>query len=272
MNVPLTVTLQGMSRLFYFVSWIAVPLLACGAADLPPAADIIARVMKRAELVAQETPTNHYVYDKRTITGEMDENGAVTKSTEKLYKVELAGGLPLPRLVKITGRDLTAKELEKENEREAAFRQRVTQVDVKNKVKNKEALATPDLVKRFDFTVIKREWIDGRPTLVATFKPRPASADASIEDRVYQKLFGTIWVDEREAEITRIDAQLNEPVPVGWFGAIGSLNQFQGTVERARLPDGVWVNRKTMFTVKARKVFLAMHSKTIAESSGFRLE
>ena len=82
----------------------------------------------------------------------------------------------------------------------------------------------------------------------------------------------TVWVDEGEAEIARIDAHLDEPVPVGWFGAVGSLNQFQGTVERTRLPDGVWVNRKTVFTVMARKVFLAVRSKTVAESSGFRLE
>jgi hypothetical protein len=259
-----------MTRFLYFFGWLVAPLLACGAADLPPASDIIARVIKRAELVARETPTNHYVYDKRTITSEMDENGAVTKSTEKLYKVELAGGLPLPRLVKIAGRNLTAKELEKENEREAALRQSVTRVDMKDKAKRKETLVTPDLIEHFDFTVTKREMIEGRPTLVATFKPRLGGAEASIEERIYQKLSGTIWIDEGEAEVAKIDAHLDEPVPVGWFGAVGSLNQFQGTVERTRLPDGVWVNRKTVFTVMARKVFMAVRSKTTAESSGFK--
>ena len=258
-------------KLLALFSWLALPLLAGAAdADLPAASNLIARVVERAQLVARETQTNHYVYDKRTITSELDESGAVTKSVEKLYKVELSGGLPFPRLVKIEGRALTPRELEKENQRETAFRQNVTRVDMNAKARRKEGFATKELVERFDFTVTKREMVEGRPTLVATFKSRQGGAEDSIEGRIYQKLSGTVWVDEADAEIAKVDAHLDGPVPVGWFGAAGSLNQFQGTMERTRLPDGVWVNRKTTFTVMARKLFVAMRSKTTAESSGFK--
>jgi hypothetical protein len=258
-------------KLLALLCLLALPLLASASdADLPAASKLIARVVERAQLVARETQTNHYFYDKRTITSELDESGAVIKSTEKLYRVELNGGLPFPRLVKIEGRALTPRELEKESQREAVFRQNVTHVDMNDKAKRREGFATKELVEHFDFTVTKREMIEGRPTVVATFKPRHGGAEVSIEDRIYQKLSGTVWVDERDAEIAKVDAHLDEPVPVGWFGAVGSLNQFQGTMERSRLPDGVWVNRKTTFTVMARKLFVAMRSKTTAESSGFK--
>lgn len=261
-----------LMRFHALLALLTVPLLVSAAADLPGASNLIARVVERAQLVARETQTNHYTYEKRSTTSELDEKGTVTKSTEKLYRVVLIGGLTFPRLIKIQGRELTAKELEKENQRETAFRQRVTRVDLKKKAKRKEGLATRELVDRFEFKIARRELVEGRQTLVVGFTPRSGVPDDSIEDKVYQKVTGTVWVDELEAEIARLEARVNGPIPLGWFGAVGSLNKFQATVERIRLPDGVWVNRRSTFTVMARKLFSALRTRTTEESSGFRRE
>ena len=230
------------------------------------------RVIERAQIVAKAEQTNHYAYEKRSVTEELDEKGHATKTTEKHYKVILVNGLPFPRLVKIQGRELTDKELEKENQRETAFRERVTRIDFKKKAKKKEALATHDLVDRFNFSVTRREVIEGRPTLTVTFAPKPGGPEKTIEDKVYKHVFGTLWVDEEEAEITKLDANVKGPVPLGWFGAVGSLNKFHATFERSRMPDGVWVNRKSMFSVAARQLWKALRLRTEEESSGFHRE
>jgi hypothetical protein len=52
----------------------------------------------------------------------------------------LIGGLTFPRLVKIQERELSAKELEKENQRETAFRQRITRVDFSRKARRRERI------------------------------------------------------------------------------------------------------------------------------------
>jgi hypothetical protein len=244
--------------------------LARAAGNLPAASNLLQRVVERAQLIARAGETNHYAYEKRAVMEELDEKDRVIKSTEKHYRVELIGGLPFPRLVKVQGRELSAKELEKENQRETAFRQRVTRVDMNKKAKRKEGLATPELVERFDFRVTKREVIEGRPTLVMTFAPRTTAPDKTMEDKVFQKVFGTVWVDEQEAEVTKLDASVRGPIPLGWFGAVGSLNKFQATIERSRMPDGVWVNRKSSFWIVARKLLSAIRTRTVEESSGFR--
>lgn len=249
--------------------------LACGAAAAEPwpmASNLLQRVMARAQSVARAGETNHYACDKHSVTEELDEDERVTKSTEKLYRVDLIGGLPFPRLVKIQGRELSAKELEKENQRETAFRQRVTRVDLGKKAKRKEGLATPELIERFDFRVTGRELMEGRATLMMTFMPRPNAPDKTMEDKIFQKVFGTVWVDEQEAEVTKLDASVRGPVPLGWFGAVGSLHKFQATLERSRMPDGVWVNRKSSFWIVARKLLSTMRTRTTEESSHFRKE
>jgi hypothetical protein len=248
----------------------ASSFLAGAAENLPAASNLLQRLLTRAELIAKAGESNHYAYEKRAVMEELDEKDRVIKSTEKHYRVELIGGLPFPRLVKIQGRELSAKELEKENQRETAFRQRVTRVDMSKKARRKEGLATQDLVDRFDFRVTKREEIEGRSTLVMTFAPRAGAPDKTMEDKIFQKVFGTVWVDEDEAEVAKLDASVRGPVPLGWFGAVGSLNKFQATVERSRMPDGVWVNRKSSFWIAARKLLSAIRTRTTEESSGFR--
>lgn len=261
-----------MTRLSILICLLSAPLLAWPAHDLPAASNLIHRVVERAQIVARAGQTNHYAYEKRSIMSELDEKDRVIKSTEKHYKVVLIGGLPFQRLVKVQGRELTAKELEKQDQRETAFRQRVTRVDLNRKAKRREGLATQELVDRFEFKITKREVIEGRPTLVVTFTPKPGAPEKTMEDKVFQHVFGTVWVDEHEAEVAKLDASVRGPIPLGWFGAVGSLNKFHAMLERSRMPDGVWVNRKSSFLVVARKLFTAMRSKTIEESSGFRKE
>ncbi len=248
------------------------PLAAHSADALPAASIVVQRVIERAQLVAQARQTNHYAYDKRSLVEELDDKDHVTKSTEKLYRVLLVGGLPFPRLVKIQGRDLTAKELEKQDQRESAFRQKITGTDFNKKAKKQEGLATQELVDRFNFQVTARELIEGRTTLVVTFAAKPSAPEKSMEDKVFQRVFGTLWVDEEDAELTKLDASVRGPVPLGWFGAIGSLHKFQATLERSRMPDGVWVNRKSTFWIVARKLFSTLRSRTSEESSGFHKE
>ncbi|HTD67181.1 MAG TPA: hypothetical protein VK846_11690 [Candidatus Limnocylindria bacterium] len=264
-------TLRRIGRLLTIVGWL-VAGHAIAAEEFPSPSNVVQRVLKRAELVAQAGQTNHYTYEKRAVVAELDDKDRVIKSTEKLYQVVLLGGLPFPRLVKVQGRELTPKQLERENQREVTFRQRVTHMDLNKKAKRKEGLATQELVDRFEFKIKKREMIEGRPTLVVTFTARPGAPEKTIEDKVFAHVFGTLWVDEQEAEVTKLDASVRGPVPLGWFGAVGSLHQFQATMERSRMPDGVWVNRKSSFWIVARKLLSTMRSRTTEESSGFRRE
>ena len=240
------------------------------AQGLPAASEIVQRMVARAQSVARAPQTNTYTYEKRAVSSELDDRNNVIKSTEKFYQVLLVGGLPFPRLVKVQGRDLTPAELERSNQREVAFRQRVTRVDMNNKAKQREGLVTSELANRFEFQVTNRVFIEGRPTLVVGVAPRSDAPVKTIEDKIFKQVFGTLWVDEHEAEVRKVEASVHGPIPLGWFGAIGSLHKFEATIERARLPDGVWVNQKSSIWIVARKLLSMIRVKTTEEASGFK--
>jgi hypothetical protein len=242
------------------------------ASELPAASNVMQRFIARAEVIAGAKQTNHYTYLKRAVSAELDANDRVSKSTERIYNVTLIGGLPFSRLVKIQGRDLSPQELEKENEREMSFRRKVTHVDMNKKAARREALVTKELIDRFEFTVTKREMVHDRPALAIKFSPKPNAPEKTIEERIYKEIAGTLWIDEEEFELVKLDAHLRSAIPLGWFGAIGSLNKFNAMLERIRLADGVWVNRQSSFQIVARKLLSAVRMKITEESSDFRRE
>jgi hypothetical protein len=240
---------------------------------LPAGSNVIHRLLERGEKVAKAHEAQHYTYDKRSLVEELNESGKVVKSTEKLYKVMLINGLSFPRLVKIQGRDLTPAELEKQNKREEEFRKKVSQVDVKKKAEKKESWATDELVSKFTYTTVRRETLNGRATLAVAFTPKAKPGTGkSIEDRVLSCISGTVWVDEEDAEFTRLESKLRASISMGWFGMFGSLSRLDIVLVRARMPDGVWVNTRNSFIVNARKLLETIRSRTTEECSGFKRE
>jgi hypothetical protein len=240
---------------------------------LPSGSNLIYRLMERGDKTAKVDETNHYTYTKRSFVEELDDKGKVTKSLEKIYKVMLIGGLPFPRLVKIQGRDLSPAELEKQNKKEEDFRKKVTHVDVKKKAEKKESWADREMVEKFDFKVLRRELLDGRSTFVVTFTPRGAAGTGkNIEERVLNCITGTVWIDEADDEMAKLETKLRGTLSLGWFSMFGSLTRLDIILARARMPDGVWVNTRNSFTLVGRKLFETMRFRTLEESSGFKRE
>jgi hypothetical protein len=261
----------GHSQSVLFALLFAGCLLpVCAADPLPAASNVLHRLVQRAQEVARHDESKRYTYEKLSITEELNAEGEALKKTEKLYHVVLVGGLPFQRVVKIQGRDLTPAELEKENQREAAFRQKLSGVDMKKKSTHKEGLVTQDLLDRFEFRVLKREIVAGRNTLLLAFKAKRGNPEKSLQDKLLNRFSGKLWVDEQEHEVVKLDSSMLGPVHIGWLGAVGALQQCDLALERERLHDGVWVNSRSTFMIFGRKLFQPLRYKTIEESKNFQ--
>jgi len=242
------------------------------AADaLPAASEVTRRMIERAQAVARAEQGPQYTYEKRSLLERLDANGQPVSSEEKIYQVTLISGFPFNRLVKIQGRKLSAEELRREDAREERFRQRFISADRKKLVAQKEALVTPELLDRYQFTVKERVVLSNRPTLVLTFTPKEANLPSgTAQDKLLNGMAGTIWIDEGDADTARLMVNLVEPVSLGWFGWLGSLTRCELSLERQRMPDGVWINTKQALLIQCRKLMATLRFRTTEESRGFR--
>jgi hypothetical protein len=241
------------------------------AETLPEASEVTRRMIERAQAVAEAEQGPQYTYQKRSVLERLDAAGQPVKSEEKLHQVILIRGLPFNRLVKVQGRELNAEELKREEAREERFQQRFVSADRRKLAAQKAALVTPELLDRYQFAVKERVVLSNRPTLVLTFKPKDTNLpERKVQDKLLNRMAGTLWVDEADADTARVVASLVEPLSLGFLGWLGSLTRCELSLERQRMPDGVWINTRMTLLMHCRRLTAALRFRLIEESRGFR--
>ena len=243
-----------------------------GAAEaLPSATEVTRRMIERARAVAEAEQGPQYTYEKRTVLERLDAAGRPVGSEEKLYQVKLIRGLPFNRLVKIQGRELNAEELRREEAKEERFQQRFVSADRRKLATQKAALVTPELLDRYQFAVKERLVLSNRAVLVLTFKPKHTNLpEGKVQDRLLNRMAGTLWVDEAEADTARVEARLLEPVSLGFLGWMGSLSRCELSLDRQRMLDGVWINTRMTLLMHCRRLTTALRFRLTEESCGFK--
>ena len=245
----------------------------CGRAAeaLPGASEVTRRMIARAQAGARAEQGPQYTYEKRALSERLDADGHVLTSEEKIYLVTLIADVPRNRLVRIKGRELSREDSKREEAREEKFRQNFIAADAKTLAARKEGLVTPELLGRYQFVVEKRVVLSNRPTLVLTFKPKEGNLPpGTFLDKLLNGMSGRLWIDEGDADTARLIVSLGDPVALGWFGLLGSLNRCDLSLERQRMPDGVWINTKQGLVIHSRKLTTTTRSRITEVSSGFR--
>lgn len=238
------------------------------AQPLPSASNVVDRVLRRVKALSKDADQPKYTYEKRALVEELDSHGKVVDWTEKLYHVELIGGWPYTRLVKVQGEDLTPAEAERENRKEAEMREKVAGGEAP-KPREKTPWLSSDLLDKFVFTVVGRDVVVNRQTLILDFHPRPDNPEKTIQDRIVNRFAGRLWVDEEEADIAKFQARLIDELSLGWLGIFGSLKECEMLLDRQRLEDGTWVNKKQTILLIGRKLLSPLRFRSTEYSRKF---
>ncbi len=239
------------------------------AQELPSATNVMARVVERASKVAASEKSEPYCYKKLSIIQELNSKGQVIESTEKKYEVVLIQGWPFSRLVQVQGQKLSETEMRREEQKEQEFRNKAVGRDLKRMRAKREVLITPELIDRFNFTVISNALHQGRKILVLEFKPKPNYPENTVQDRIYDRFAGLLWVDTEDAEIAQVEVHLIGDLSLGWLGMLGSLRECNLCLCRQRMPEGVWVNTTQKIFILGRKLLSTIRYRSFEESTDF---
>jgi hypothetical protein len=211
----------------------------------------------------------NYAYTKRTVTDEFDAKGRVKGRKEKLYEVLVESGLSYLKLLQVNGQPLSTEQLRKQEEREEAERQKMTNFQAGKKGDNRENFLTAELVERYQFALLDEQMVNGRMAYRLTFEPKNGLQIRKLTDRFLNQVAGTVWIDAEEFEIARAEIHLQSEVAL-WGGMIGTLKRCAFTLERTRMPDGAWFNAVSNGIFEGRKLLEPMLIKTQSKSTNFR--
>ena len=129
-----------------------------------------------------------------------------------------------------------------------------THSNIRGKALKVKDYSIPELIKRFQFTLVGREMLNGRPALVADFKPASNHLPVnSLADKFLNQAAGRVWIDEEDYAIAQAKVRLSQPVSI-LGGIVGAVWKFTYDFTRARTPEGYWFARSLDWHLEGREV------------------
>jgi hypothetical protein len=130
-----------------------------------------------------------------------------------------------------------------------------THSNIRGKALKVKDYSIPNLVKRFQFTMVGREMLNGRPSLVVDFKPATDHVVPvnTFADKFINKAAGRVWIDEEDYAIAQAQLHLTEQVNV-LGGIVGAVWKFTYAFTRQRTPEGFWFARSMDWHLEGREV------------------
>jgi hypothetical protein len=239
------------------------------AGQLPSADELVKKAVARAAQAQAKSTQPAYTYTKLTVTEELDAAGNVKEREQKVYNVVFQSGSSYLKLIEVNGHAPAEADRKKQTEKELNLT-KLTGDRKAAKTSQTDNILTPELVARYDFTVIGQEAINGRQAYKLKFRPKsPELPVHHIVDRLLNRITGTIWIDSEEYEVARANIFLGQEINL-LGGVIGSLKHLAYTVTRTRMSDGLWFNTSSSGDFEGRKLLDSTRIKTKSQSTNFR--
>ncbi len=129
------------------------------------------------------------------------------------------------------------------------------------KERNKEKDFIRSLPEAAAFEFAGEQTINGHPSWIFSFSPRPGFHPPSRETNFLKSLSGKIWITQNEHQLARLTGALQEDVDFG-AGLFGSVKKASTiTLEQLPVPDGYWFPSFTEMEFRA-KILVKGQNKT----------
>jgi hypothetical protein len=258
------------------LAWAPAALLAVGGRGeagaeqpLPDTHDFLEQV--RRNLRSDQLLLEQYTFTEKRTEKRLDGSGGIKKTkteTFEVYPSEEPGKMYRRRIAR-DGVPLTPGELAEEDrkqvERAEKSERKLAEEDAAARAarlgkaeerQREEQRVIEELYRMDDLVMEGRDWIEGRPTIVISFTPRPGYKPVTEGGKVLQKLAGRAWIDEEDKQLARIEARLIDNLGVGPARVARLQKGATSYFYRRKVNDEIWLPVEARFTGSAKILLL----------------
>jgi hypothetical protein len=222
---------------------------------LPDLGALFERLRRRQNEI--ERLREKYAYTETTATYQLDKNGLAREKESETREMTFYRGHRIWRVTAKNGKPLSADDQVKEDRR---VEKMIRDIEAGRKIDlpyNQRRTKLSDLLRAARFSDARRERFRNREVIVAEFEPNPDFKPANSNEAFAHNLAGSIWVDEKDLQIARVEFQLVNAFKVagGAFFAMRPGSRF--VAEQDRFFDEVWLPTYTEVTISARAMLFA---------------
>jgi hypothetical protein len=217
-----------------------------------PLPDIAALILSvEANQRVAESVRKDYLYHSVQTEQEVDGSGKVKKVSTKEYDSFWLDGVPVNKLVKKDGRELTPDEQKKESERidkeVASARAKKEKGDEKGKEtspRGDDMITASRILELGTFTNPRRVTLDNRDTIVVDYAGDPKAKTRNRGEEVIRDLVGTVWIDEQDKVIRKSEGHFLNAFKIGG-GLVANIRKDSSfAMEQKKVNDEVWLPAK----------------------------
>lgn len=227
---------------------------------------------------AAEAIQKNYLYRSVETQQESNGHGGIKKTVTREYDVFWIDGVPVRRLTKKDGKELSAEEQKKESEhidKEAAKarakREKADSQGKKTDPRGNEEITVSRFLELGSFTNPRRVKLNGRDTIRVDYVGNPKAKTRNRAETVVRDLAGTLWVDEEDRALVKVEGHFVNSFKIG-IGMVASIQK--GTsfgMEQRKINDEVWLPARIEGQGAARfLLFFSFNGSVSAVQSDYR--
>ena len=182
----------------------------------------------------------NYTYRETQQTDDLDSNGHVKKTETQEDEVFFVNSHEIRRTVKKNGKDLSPDEQKKEQDRVNKEVEKATKTP-RDKALNGETISVSRILSIMKVSNPRRLTLNGRDTIAFDFVGDPHAQTHGIAEDASKKLAGTLWVDEKDRQVAKLDVHFDDNFHLG-AGLVATVQKgssFQ--FEQALINNELWL-------------------------------
>jgi hypothetical protein len=195
-----------------------------------------------------EAVKKDYIFRSVQTEEHSDGHGGVKKTETREYDEFWVEGVPVQRMIKKDGKELSEAEKKKEDEeidkQVAKAKERRAKADAKGKEttpRGDDEITVSRLLELGSFTNARRLQMNGRDTIAVDFAGDPKAKTRNRAEDVIRDLVGTAWVDEQDKVLVKVQGHFVNNFKIGG-GIVANIQK--GTsfgMEQRKVNDEVWL-------------------------------
>ena len=204
-----------------------------------------------------ETVRENYTFHSSTVVQDLDSNGKVTKTESEDSEVFYVNTHRIERKVKKDGKPLSDHEQQKEQERVNKLVEKSQTVPRGEPLEGpKTTVSISKLLDIMDAFNPRRENFRGRSTIVFDFAGRKDAKTHGFAEDASQKIAGTLWVDEKDRQVARMEAHFTDNFHVG-AGLLANVQKGSSFYfDQAQVNGEIWFPTAGEGNIEARVLLL----------------
>lgn len=184
------------------------------AAPIPDIRQLMLQVMDHQKQL--EKVRENYTYHSSNVTEDLDSSGKVTKTETEDSEVFFINSHQIQRTVAKDGKPLSDHDQQKEQERVNKLVEKAQKTPPGTALDGRdESVSVTHLLDIMQVSNPRRETFRGRSTIVFDFAGKHDAKTHGLAEDASKKIAGTLWVDEKDLQVARMEAHFIDNFHVG---------------------------------------------------------